>query len=242
MSVGGGTLLTTMFSEPLFIQVSTTPSYLLVVFCVFLCIMDLLLVRLLRLSDSAWKRVDYIWLGTAVLGLVASSTQGGRLIGSNYLKTMEPVLESKYTDLRATLRSGIDGMICRSFQRAPGSPDNLDTVIAEYDTLCRSYRMLFDKLPTELPKATPSLEELGFVLPHGDDIIVGPYINMLRSSAQSYENIRRDVVRWRGQSKQGGAEDAFLVLGPLAIAFALALRITKVTGELANARRRHFAT
>ncbi len=227
-----------MISEPLFIQVSTTPLYLLAVFVMLLLTMDLTLVRLLKLSDRAWKKVEYVWLGAAVLGLLGASTQGGRFVARNYLRTAESSLQRAYADLRATLRSGIDGMVCRSFQRSAASSEDLDTIGREYDKLCDSYKTLFARLPAELPALAPSLGELGLTLPKGERNIIGPYVDMLRSHEQWYEDIRRDVLRWRGQVEQGDLETTLVVVRPLAIAFAVALRITKVTGEIANARQR----
>jgi hypothetical protein len=61
---------------------------------------------------------------------------------------------------------------------------------------------------------------------------------MLEWRATRYEDVRSAYVRWRSSVSTGEFEAALTVLGPLLVAFALALRITKVTGELVNAKDR----
>jgi hypothetical protein len=66
---------------------------------------DLILVRWLKLSDSKWKKIEYIWLGTAALGILTASTQAGRFIGINSSRNTEPVLQAGYSEVRGILRS-----------------------------------------------------------------------------------------------------------------------------------------
>jgi hypothetical protein len=226
-----------VFSEPLFIKVSSTPWYIFVGFALLYVTFDLVLVRWLKLGDLAWKRAEYFWLGSAILGLLGASAQAGRFVGMNYARNTESALQAAYSDVRGVLKSGIDGMVCRSYQPSPLNQDSFDLIDREYKALCDRFRELFAKLPADMPDSTPSLAELGFVLPRGQGNIVGPYINMLDARAKWYEDIRRDVARWRANSAQGDLEISLMILSPLLISLALALRLAKVTGELANAKR-----
>jgi len=227
-----------MFSEPLLIRLSSTPLHLLVAFVLLSIFLDLILVRWWKLSDAAWKKVDYVWLTTALLGVLGSSAQAGRVIGTNYSKNHQSTLISAYSELRSALRFGIDAGICQATsQRPPVSPLSFQ-IDREYGMLCESYKMLYAKLPAELPNPPQRLERMGFVVPQGDRRLVGPYLDMLKARADWYEDIRHDMARWKGAAIEGDFEGILLILGPLLIAFAVALRVTKVTGELKNAHRR----
>ena len=230
-----------MFSEPFLIRLSSTPLYLLIAFLFLSLFLDLVLVRWWKLSDTAWKKVDYVWLATALLGVLGSSTQAGRFIGANYSKNNQSTLMSAYSELRSALRFGIDAGVCpATSQRSPASPLNVE-VEREYEMLCERYKVLFAKLPTELPNPPQRLDQLGFTVPQGNRRLVGPYLDMLKARADWYEGIRQDMARWEAAATEGDFEGLLLILGPLLIAFAVALRVTKVTGELKNARRRAAA-
>lgn len=229
-----------MYSEPFFVQLSSNPWYLLPFFILLLMLFHLIFVVLLPLSDKTWKKVEYIWFGAAALGLLGASMQAGRFVGSNYLKnsSADTILISVYADLRENLKWGIDGGVCTTFQRPSQSDKYIDEVVAVHDRLCEDYKVLYARLPETLPSDAPSLKQLGFVMPQGEGRIVGAQLRHLEWLSTRYEEIRSAHVRWRSSIEIGEFEATLTVLGPLLIAFALALRITKVTGDIVNDRKK----
>ena len=206
----------------------------------FLVLFDAVLVRWLKITDKNWKKVEYLWLGAAALGLIGAGAQAGRFVGSNYIKNTEAkiALVESYADLRDSLEWGVDGGVCTNFQPQASSDKYLDEAVQEYANLCKKYTLLLARLPKELPPEAPSLEKLGFVMPQGQSRLVGAQIEMLEWRVKRYEEIRSAYSRWRSNVSIGDFEGALIVLGPLLIAFALALRITKVTGEIVHANRK----
>lgn len=63
----------------------------------------------------------------------------------------------------------------------------------------------------------------------------------IESMASTYSQQQRRHAAFVEGSKRSENELVYVVLSPLLIAFALALRITKVSGEIANARRKAAA-
>ena len=231
-----------MLSEPIIVQLSSNPGYLTLSFIVLLFFFDVVLVRLLKLDDKNWKRIDYIWLGVGAIGVIASSAQAERFLASRNLEAHELYLVNAYADVRDRLFWGVNGgAICRSFNRTEYSPANFDDIVREYATLCSSYKEQLAKLP-ELPAIPPkSLEDLGFVMPSArkDKDIVFNVVDTLRFAVQHYNEIKSQYAELSSKATEGDADVLFKIMGPLLIAIALALRITKVTGELANAQRRN---
>jgi hypothetical protein len=228
-----------MYSEPFLVRLSSNPSYLFLFFLLLLVLFHLVFVKLIPLSDKTWKRVAYLWFGAAALGLIGTSSQAGRFVGSNYLKNLDAhaVLISVYVDLQNDLKWGVDGGVCTTFQASKSSDKYIDEVVSEHNRLCEDYKALLAKLPQALPDDAPSLDEMGFVMPQGQDRLVGAQLRHLKWLATRYEEIRSAYSRWKSNMEIGAFEAALVVLGPLLIAFALALRITKITGDIVNANK-----
>ena len=60
---------------PLPIEIGSNPYWLFGLFGGFLLIFHGVLIYLKPIGDIGWKRIDSIWLGVAVIGLVGQSAQ-----------------------------------------------------------------------------------------------------------------------------------------------------------------------
>lgn len=74
---------------------------LLVLFGFLLITLDLLLVRWLKLSKFAWKRIEYIWLGTVALGLISASAEVRNWLAAQQAQTAKLRAETQFSLLRS---------------------------------------------------------------------------------------------------------------------------------------------
>jgi hypothetical protein len=64
------------------------------------------------------------------------------------------------------------------------------------------------------------------------------YVDEVNSASEKYRLQQIRHADLTSTVKESEGEFVFEILGPLLLALALAVRITKVSGEIANARRR----
>ncbi len=224
------------------VELSATPLYLLFVFLLFLAGLHVILVWWKPLDEVLWKKVDYIWLGTAAFGLLAASAQADRLMSQNFLDNVEvPHTISTYESLRDHLmRAGAsDSHLCITRYRSPLSPDDFDEIVQTQQKLCAWSRDILSRMPREVPLPFPALEEIGYI-PISDvhAKYESWYVEETKRLAEDYRFQRKQYSERVESSEMSLGESLFSIVGPLFLAFALALRITKVSGEIKNAKRK----
>lgn len=224
--------------ESWLLEVSGTPLYLLLLFLFFLLAMHVTLVWTTRLSDRTWKKIDYVWLSAAVLGLVASSGEAGRFLSQSYLENLEaPKTAASYRYLRSQIErgAGSDGFLCMGRARSAMSPPDFDRIVEAQQDLCSWSKDTLTKMHSTVEPPFAALEETGYVpIPVTHKRYEPWYIAEVQKLAEDYRT-NRNSYNERAIAAQMSLFDQLLtVLGPIVIAFALALRLTKVSGELAN--------
>ncbi len=216
-------------------EISATPLYLLLVFITMLAALHLTLVRRKNLNDIAWKHVDYVWLAAAALGLFATSAQVDRTLSQRYLEgTERPETAATYSFLRAQLADPAG--VCVPRMRSAFSPANFDEIVAEQQALCKRAKEIAAKMPTAFDQNFPPLEATGFEPIGIDSNFEAGFVQSVSRAAELYRQQQLRYAALVKSSEQSTGELVFSVLGPLLISFALALRITKVSGEIKNAR------
>lgn len=216
------------------VEIATTPAYVLLVFVLFLAIFDFALVRLTTHNDIFWKKVDYFWLSAVAVGLLASSAQLNRTMAETYRNGEADRTVTEY----GFLRHFLDGqfLVCLPRHRTEMSPADFDAIVREQQDLCKKANDLAAKLPKVLPADFPTLESMGYA-PIGDSAKYEPnFGKMLDGLAARYRVRQARYSDLTAATKKSGWEFFVSIMGPLLIAFALALRITKVTGEIKNAK------
>jgi hypothetical protein len=221
-------------------DLATTPAYVFLIFLVLLAIFHLVLVRLSAHDDVFWKKVDYVWLGAAAIGLFTASAQVNRTLAQSYLESGEATRTVAMYDL---LRHFLDGpfWVCMPRQRTEFSPADFDQIVREQQDLCKKATDLASRMPKVLPVDYPTLESMGYER-IGETAKYEPeFGKMIEHWAQLYREQQGRYKAFLAASKQGGWELAISLIGPLLLAFALALRITKVSGEIKNAKAKAAA-
>ncbi|OHC63254.1 MAG: hypothetical protein A2040_07590 [Rhodocyclales bacterium GWA2_65_19] len=220
---------------PPLIEIGSNPYWLFGLFAVFLLIFHGWLVYLRPIGDIGWKRVDYLWLGVAVIGLVGQSAQVRQHWYASSNEMSQFRVEGALMSLRREADFSIGPAICRTFVRSDFSPPTFDQMQAEYNFACDEFTRL-----TKEVRSTEGSRDVGFL----DLLDTSKTRNKLTDSIlmKTLENLEMahhrfiDALKEKADAKQKTRpttnEFVLIVFSPFLLMFALALRITKVTGEI----------
>jgi len=218
-------------------EVSATPLYLLLIFVALLVAFDLILVRWRKIDDVAWKKVDYYYLGAAAVGILSLSGQAESVLAQRYATTVGRWADSQYSAFHNMLGEAASFGLCIPRERGPGSPDDFDAIVADQRRLCSQSIELAKVLPKALPPSVPTLESMGYK-PLGPANHGQGFVEQVNLQAESYRHLQARHAEMTMALQEDGWKLVYKIIGPLFLALALALRITKVTGEIANARKK----
>ena len=219
-------------------MLASPPSLLAVgaAFAVALAALHIVLVRLYPQNAAFWRASDYVWLSVACLGLVAAV--GAARVE---LRTLQAPAEARFleTDYRVLVASiSPSPIFCRPFKRSPSSPPDFDQVQAEYELYCAWAQAVSESLPPFDPGDPASVYESG--LPAAPDLsepVLLEQLSYFREVLARYNLHRESFQQLLREQQPTQLETLLLLTYPYLLPLALALRITKVSGELALARR-----
>jgi hypothetical protein len=205
------------------------------VFAAMLLVLHALLIRWLRLGKLGWKIVDYIWLGFALVGLITAVAQV-RTTSATVLSTL---VRQRATAAFEIAKSSLEGYaahpgpICRTFVRTENSPppNEVESVQREYDSTCHWLNAFARSLPSPPPPVP--MQEIN--VPDAPKVTNEVLQQTVRGLASEFETFNAEVGAFKAmeaRSQHSELEEILGYLGPLLIVLALALRATKVTGEL----------
>ena len=213
--------------------ISTNLGWVFMVFVGSLVAFHLMFVWPRNLTKRGWKVIDYVWLGTALLGVIGSVGVGRQAIAQNLLTTAHALVESFASEIESALRFGTSGAICRRFVLSEFSPPQaeFDRIQREFDAQCAWFTQAIEKLKTSpFPKRQPlKLEDLGGSPPEGADDWTSTHI---RATVNRYNAAVAQFERLSEDTRRTDLELTLIVVGPFLLVVALALRIAKVTGEI----------
>lgn len=218
-----------MAHEPFFL-ITASASWMLSVFVCSVLIFHVVFLKLWKLGAIGWKRVDYVWLAMATLGLLGGVSEVRRVFAVGQIATEQSLVQSTFEDLRHEIRFLNSAAVCRQFIRGEFSPPDFDAIQKEYDAVCDFAKRILGQLP-EGPPADLSQLHLDD-RPHVTAKSLLDTLKGLDDRAAWYRRARKtydDTVEASGRTS---FESSALIMAPLLLAVALALRITKVTGEI----------
>ena len=126
------------------------------------------------------------------------------------------------------------GAICRTFVRSESSPspEEFERVQGEYDVVCKWMHDFAKSLPASRTTLV-GMEEIK--VPQFPDVTNEVLRQTDKERVDEFENFNWHVRTFKAmeaRSRHTEFEDFLGYIGPFLIALALALRVTKVTGEL----------
>ncbi len=223
-----------MFYEP---GLTSNLWFSFAVFGGLIVVFHVAFVAILPLSAVAWKRVDYIWLAFASLSLIAAVSQDRRIEARNAYEQSLPSLEFNRDNIIYSAKSDRHYYCELTFHKGPASPPTFDEFIAQQHLACAWYKKVVSVLETEARKPSPDFRpSLISRDPRITDSGIGRDINDLFPLLEEEAMLTKQRDAWRAMGQDTEFDWAIIRLSPLLLAFALALRITKVTGELRLAR------
>ena len=200
------------------------------VFLVFLALFHLGLVRTWPLGKRAWKKVDYIWLSVAALGILGSAAGMRRDVATNFVRTATVRAQTSYEGARDQLEFLSGPAVCRKFIATEFSPSNLSDVQEAFDRVCEFARQAISKVPMTMTEGNgfPSFGDW----PNVREPMLQQMFGEIDAAKTRYELAQAELNRFRNDAQFSVFDEALLFFSPFMLAIALALRLTKVTGEL----------
>ncbi len=208
------------------------------IFVLALIVFDLVLIRWWKLRAITWKRVDYFWIGLGALGLMGAVSQARQVLATGLLAYSDEQVAGAYSMVRWHIRTFSEGGgICRTFVRSQWSPpeEEFNRVQREYDATCEWFKRVRSTIAqTDQPKAEEIAWENLPPLPHITLSDLKESVESFRQSVAYYNLWVRKHNELAAKTKRSTCEETLLLLSPVILVVALAIRITKVTAEIKN--------
>lgn len=207
-------------------------GWLLGVFIAALMFFHVVLVYVWPLGKTGWKRVDYIWLSMGFLGVSSGVASSRQTLAQLQLPGAAAQVETTAGWIESRARFGVSEAFCRQFVRSEYSPPKelFDRLQREFDELCGWFKTVNGRLPGLLAKRVPlTLDNFGSAPPRVTDAYP------IQSFEEAVGEYNRAISSWmelQELARQSDLEFVLSVVGPFLISVAIALRMTKVTGEI----------
>lgn len=215
----------------------TQPMLILTSLGAFVVILHALLVYAHPLSENGWRRVDYIWLAGAVLSLLGMSAEARH----QWVELRKPISEQLHLGSVDYLRDSF--LVLRIFpchvdfgRAGPAGSDQAGTA-EQYEAYCRwltETEQTMERLFQTRSRIDLSL--FASKAAFSDLPAAAQTLPRLTKIAMEYNRTLDDLNQW-ASLEASGTESLVKTVSPILLSFALALRITKVTGQIRNQER-----
>lgn len=211
----------------------TKPHWMLLLFAAFLLLFHALLIRLFPISKRGWKKVDYIWLGVTAIGILGTAGTLRRTAAPGFVRLATSRAEGAYEFARSTVQALSGSHICIVFDPAASPRLWMEKEKAEYEATCAFGKATLARIPETMP-ADGSFPDIGDP-PRVSAPMLREFIGAMQRTTKAYAPHRATLLAMRAEVDFSPLDEAVLFFSPLFVAVGLALRITKVTGELREA-------
>jgi len=201
---------------------------------VFICawvLCDLILIRFAKFGILAWRRVDYVWLSMALIGVATTTMQTRQEYAENLLTIQKTRHESILQFMTAVVTSNEIGCSPLPYSGANKLTSEESRMHHEISLLqCAWFSKVLEKLDkTKQENVKLELSSLLNTYPRGADYALHQRVEDL---FEEYQVTEASISNLQAQSQLSDSERMFRYLGPIVIAFALGLRMAKVTAEV----------
>lgn len=217
----------------------TSICSVLAIFVVTLLVLHFSFVWMRKRSSIWWKKVDYVWLSFALIGILFSVEQSRSIIARNNAELALSRAGFAHSLVRSVLELGTSEAVCRTFIHAEHSPPikDMQRTQREYDAQCAWFRELAASMREfEMHAAEPiNLSALAGPKPDGGEEFA--YVRLMEN-VDIYNETLEKAKMFSDQAEVSWLQQLLQFLGPIFLAVALALRLTKVSGEIQIERER----
>jgi hypothetical protein len=199
------------------------------------CICHILLIRVWKLDSTGWKKSDYVWLTIASLALIKMASETRVWWVAHQVPFAVERVEIALKHLRSNVIDHPPQDLSKKFFRTESSPPKeiFDDRQRQYDAALAWVQSLSDKLPQQATRPFVPVTFADTSPPQGiTDGNVIKSIGHIQGIFEQYESLRNELEKLEGELHKSTQEQIYLVLGPILVCIATAIRITKVTGEI----------
>lgn len=215
------------------IQLATDFWVLTGFLCVLLVVLHFFMIYVLKLDKVGWKRTDYFWLGIAALGLMKTTSEVRLMVAESSLSDTRSRVVSGLKELRRVVAQSPTGSLCAKFVKSESSPSDFDERQRQHDVACKWVTSISSLVPES---DEPPFKELRFVdTQPPEDITARDVIQSMewiQRLFDDYEQRRKEYEDLLILLERTDGERTHIIFGPILLCIALAIRITKVTGEI----------
>jgi hypothetical protein len=207
-----------------------------VLFFVVVLILSHVLVDRFKPSTRALKYVDYVWLTIAALGIIAAASEWNKIDAGLKLQNMRAPYKFNVAALKSQVSWSRSYFCDTQFKKTKYSPANFNQIVAQEHQACawiiriqpavQNITEDIDRAPSDdahdaaLLAASPRVPEFADT------------VNEVNTMIKELQLEDRMVDRLRAASEESGWSLVLKSFSPYLLAFAIAIRFAKVTGEL----------
>lgn len=216
----------------------STHEAALVLFLVFTIIFHVVWVYKWPQPSIFWKKSEYAYLLLAFISIIGISTKGRQEIASRFMEEADRDYNVIGKRVLAEIAMPRDRVCNKQSVRTEFSPQNFDAINGQYDAYCHWLQSREATLTATIN--AHNLIEKSKVMEGMDFPLVASVDSDLTYIIYTINDYNDALTRKNKlflETKQRDYELIIIMLAPLLLAPALALRITKVTAELRRDRQ-----
>ncbi len=209
----------------------SNPGYFFLLFLGFLLICHLFILAV-RPGKIGLIIIDYIWLSIAAIGLMTLVSDVRVSIAKNWVKIEESSAKGRLELLQSRFGSPENTYLCMEITSLGDPGEDFYDYKREYDLRCEWLKGVYGVLTVLEVDSLPKMGIEDFPIPTFSDPELIGSVHDLNRMLEEYELYRSSSISTRDKLSKNGVEETFFYFSPFLLAFALALRISKVTSEL----------
>ncbi len=206
-------------------------NFILLLF-VLLVIFHYFLVYKNNLSKKAWKKVDYYWLGVASIGLISLAADVRINVAKKFISSEITYANTTLGAVKIITDNPENSHFCMTLTKMYSSPSDFDDTELQYQLGCKWLKETSEYFQKVQKNEVPdiSFEDLPPVT--FDNVVLNKDVASIKRWLDEYQ-IQLGVLKGTKEAAEpSGFESILFYFAPFLLCIALALRITKVTGEI----------
>jgi hypothetical protein len=206
-------------------------NFLLLLTCLVV-LFHLMFVWPRNITKKSWKKVDYIWLGAASIGLISLASDVRVSVANSWVEIERSRAIGILESIDYLAKEPESSYFCMTFVRGDYSPENFDEVQNNYRMACEWRKELSAYFGSINKLDTPIIifDDLPPVV--FDDPTLNEAVVWLKDRLKEYEDQIKVLSMTEAAARKRSWESELGYYAPFLLCMALALRITKVTGEV----------
>jgi hypothetical protein len=201
-------------------------------FFVGLLLLAHLLVFPRNLSKKSWKKVDFIWLGIAAIGLITLTGEVRVTIAKRWIEYDRYPAVWRFEELKSKFAYADNSYYCMELIRTEYSPDNFDELVIQIRARCSWVKEVHKTLSLFDADTLPLIGMDMFPEVTFTDPYLLETVNNIKIAVSDYSDFRESTLNTIAMTESSELEETVFYWSPFLLAIALALRIAKVSGEL----------